>query len=185
MACVGALYVLKIAETAVPVGLLAGDEYSVTSCTNPVSGQGWEDLKQNWVFLAGLSDTTSEESCQYPWDHLDYLKTCHLSSKTGTLGCREAGRAVGDKDIILLQHPLRWEWRCSGSFIISSLILFNSGFLHTRGMWVYFSECENAFIFCWQVWSLWKTNGCATAAALGLGFASRGKKPFQRSIFIS
>lgn len=49
----------------------------------------------------------------------------HFSGTTGTSGCREAGRAVGGKDVILLQHPLRWEWRCPGSFIISSLILFN------------------------------------------------------------
>lgn len=104
MACVGAFYVLKIADTLVPAGLLAGDEYLVTSCTKPMVGPG---LKQNWVFLAGLSDTMSEESCKYSWDHLDYLKICHFSGKTRTLGCREAGRAFGGKDIILLLHPLR------------------------------------------------------------------------------
>lgn len=96
------------------------------------------------------------------------------------LGHREA---VGGKDVILLLHPLRWEWRCSTSFIISSLILFSSDFLHTSAMWVYFSECESALIFCWQVWSLWKTNGHATVAVLGLGFVSRGKKALSEIYF--
>lgn len=173
MACAGALYVLKIAEAAIPAGLLAGDEYSVTSCTKPVSGQVggvWGSSKQNWVFLAGLSDTRSEESCKYPWDHLDYLKNMSFSGKTRTWGCREARRAAGGKDVIMLLHPLRWEWRCSRSLIISSLILFSSDFFCMQAPCGFIFECENAFIFRWQLWSLWKTNGCATAAALGLGF---------------
>lgn len=171
----------------VPAGLLAGDEYSVTSCTKPVSGRGWGDLKHNcttgffWLVSVIQWVKKAANILGITWITSKY----HFSGTTGTSGCREAGRAVGGKDVILLQHPLRWEWRCPGSFIISSLILFNSDFWHTSAMWVYFSECENAFIFCWQVWSLWRTNGCATVAALGLSFVSRGKKPFQRSIFIS
>lgn len=40
--CVAAFYVFKTAEAVVPAGLLAGDEYLVTSCTKPVSGYvGW------------------------------------------------------------------------------------------------------------------------------------------------
>lgn len=68
--------------------------------------------------------------------------------------------------------------RCSMSFRIGSLILLSWDFLHTSAVWA-FCECENAFFsFCWRVWSSWKTNGCATVAALGLGFVLRGKKPF-------
>lgn len=109
MACVAAFYVLKTAEAVVPAGLLAGDEYLVTSCTKPVSEYVVGGLKHNWVVLVGLSDTMSEESCKYPWDHLDYLKTCHFPGRAGTLGCREAGRTIVGKDIILLLHPLGWE----------------------------------------------------------------------------
>lgn len=49
LACVGALYVLKNADAAVPAGLLVGDEYSVTSYTKPMSGRERErgGLKQN------------------------------------------------------------------------------------------------------------------------------------------
>lgn len=182
MACVEALHVLKIAETAVPAGLLAGDEYSVTSSTNLCLtrvGVGG-GLKQNWVFLAGLSDTMSEESCKYPRDHLDYLKTCHFPGKTRTLGCGEAGRAVGGKGIILLLHPVRWEWRCSRSFIMSSLIPFSSDFLHTSAMWVYFSECENGFVFAGNFGACGKLCNCGS---VGPRLCVKGKKALSEIYF--
>ena len=130
-------------------------------------------------------------SCRYPWGHLGHLKTCSFfrqNQNFGLQGVQGSWYGCRGQRCHLVPASIKGGSgvcvvkRCSMSFTIGSLILFSWDFLHTSAA-CGFCECENAFFFCWRVWSPWKTNGCATAAVLSLGFVLRGKKALSEIYF--